>query len=195
MFHLICILAGLAVLGASPAIPPELTALQGTYTGQWTLFGINAEGEVVRKTAWTDKLVTGSVQLLPDRMFVSWVNEQTFEGTQRPPTKVEGKEGFFLRNGKLGDGYIEMFGQTLRLIRLSDNTASYVAPATPPELAMLGFPKGATGQHVLVKVTTTEQGQPTHRVSRITTASYTDAQGNPRTVQFVSLRGYHRKQP
>jgi hypothetical protein len=81
------------------------------------------------------------------------------------------------------------------MVKLGDNVWSYAAPAAGQELIRLGFPKGASGQHVLVKVITKEQGIETHRISRVTTVSWKDKEGKEQTLQFVSLQGYHKRQP
>jgi hypothetical protein len=77
-------------------VPGEVRALEGTYTGSWTMFGIDDEGKIVKKMAWTDLLKTDSATVESDRAYVTWVNEQTLDGAQGPPRKVQGKEGYFL---------------------------------------------------------------------------------------------------
>jgi len=44
---------------------------------------------------------------------------------------------------------------------------------------------------MLVKVITKEQGVEAHRISRVTTVTWRDADGNERGVQYVSLQGWH----
>jgi hypothetical protein len=88
-----------------------------------------------------------------------------------------------------------MFGQVTRMVRLADNVWSYATPAQARELAMLGFPEGASGQHVQVKVVTTERGIETHRISRLSTVTWTDKAGKEHVLQFVSLQGHHQRQP
>ncbi|MBX9584480.1 MAG: hypothetical protein K2X87_29620 [Gemmataceae bacterium] len=177
-------------------VPKEVRALAGTYTGAWALYGIDAKGEVVKKMAWTDTMTAADPEVKGDRAQVSTVDEMAFEGAKGPPFKVPGKEGYFLtKDGKLGDYFIETFGQVQRLVKLADNVWTAAAPAAEQELTRLGFPKGAAGQHVLVKVVTREAGVETHRISRVTMASWTDQDGKERTVQFVSLRGHHKRKP
>ncbi|MBI3409720.1 MAG: hypothetical protein HY040_15370 [Planctomycetes bacterium] len=177
-------------------VPKEVRALEGTYTGAWTMFGINDKGDVIKRAAWTDILKAGGAEVKGGRAYVTWVNEQAFEGAKGPPRKVEGKEGYLLtKEGALGEYFVEMFGQATRMTRLADNVWSYASPAAAQELSALGFPKGATGQHVLVKVMTKEQGVETHRISRVTTVTWTDKEGKERVVQFVSLQGHHKRQP
>jgi hypothetical protein len=183
-----------AVAGDARAVPEELRALAGTYAGVWAMYGVDAQGAVVERMAWTDTMRAENPKVEGGRAFLTTVDEMVFEGGVAPPYRVEGREGFFLdAEGRSGDGFIETFGQVVRLIKLSDNAWSYVAPAAAGELGMLGFPAGAEGNHVLVKVLTREAGVETHRISRVTTVRWTDAAGAERWTQFVSLQGYHKR--
>jgi hypothetical protein len=96
VFYLWSILA--ALYGASNAahgrpwpeapIPKEVAALQGAYTGSWTSFGIDAQGQVVRRMAWTDTMKAQSPVREASRAYVATVDEMRFEG--RPtPMKVD----------------------------------------------------------------------------------------------------------
>ncbi len=67
-------------------------------------------------------------------------------------------------------------------------------PATPQELAQLGFSKIISGQHVIVKIINHEEGKETHRISRVTTVNWRDAEGKERWIQYVSLQGFHKRQ-
>jgi hypothetical protein len=177
-------------------IPREVRALQGTYTGAWTMYGIDDKGEVVKQMAWTDTMKAAPPEVKGGRAYVPTTDEMTFGGAKGPPFKVEGKEGYYLTPaGRPGDYFIETYGQVHRLAKLGANAWSYAAPAAEQELARLGFPKGASGQHVVVKVVTTEQGVETHRISRVTTVSWKDKGDRERTLQFVSPQGFHKRQP
>jgi len=180
--------------GSEAPIPKEVAALQGTYTGSWTSFGIDAQGQVVRRMAWTDSMKAQLPVREGGRAYVATVDEMRIEG--RPtPMKVEGKEGYFLNpDGKLGDYFIETFGQVYRMHRLSDEVWSYTVAAQPQELVQLGFPKGASGRHVVVKVINQEAGAETHRITRVTTVNWKDGDGKERWIQYVSLQGFHRRQ-
>jgi hypothetical protein len=181
---------------ASGEVPKEVRALAGTYTGAWTMYGIDEKGEVVKRMTWTDTMKADSPEVKGERAYVATADEMTFEGAKGPPLKVEGKEGYYLKKGGgLGDYFIETRGQVHRLAKLGDNVWTYAAPAAEQELARLGFPKGTSGQHVVVKVVTTEQGAETHRISRVTTVRWKDKDGKENALQFVSLQGYHKRQP
>ncbi len=194
-----CLVAAaiLPVAAAEPkADPPkEVRALEGTYTGAWTMYGIDEKGEVVKRTTWTDTLKATGAEVKGDRAFVTWTCEQVFDGAKGPPRKSEGKEGFFLnKDGTVGENYLEMFGQTTRVLKLSDNAWGYATTAAPQELTALGFPKGATGEHVLVKMVTNEKGVETHHITRVTTATWMEKDGKDRVTQFVSMKGYHKRE-
>jgi hypothetical protein len=175
--------------------PKAVCQLVGTYTGSWTMFGIDEKDEVVKRMAWSDTIKAEKPEVKGERAFVTTSDQMTFEGGKIPPFKVQGKEGYFLKkDGGLGDYFIETFGQTNRMVKVGDNVWSYTTPAAAQELGRLGFPKGSSGQHVLVKVVTKEQGVETHRISRLTTVSWKDKEGKERWLQFVSLQGFHKRQ-
>ena len=91
-------------------IPKEVRALEGTYTGAWTMYGIDEKGDVVKRTTWTDTLKAGSAEVKDGRAFVAWSCEQVFDGGKGPTRKSEGKEGFFLkRDGTLDQLYLRWF--------------------------------------------------------------------------------------
>lgn len=176
-------------------VPKEVRALEGTYTGSWTMYGINDKGEVVKRAAWTDTMRATGAAIKGNQALVTTVDEMTFEGGRIPPRKYSGTEGYYLKaDGALGDYFIESQGQTQRMVRVSDTVWSYAYTASAQELAQLGCPKGATGQQVLVKVVTNEGGAETHRISRLTTVSWKDKDGKDQALQFISLAGYHKHQ-
>jgi hypothetical protein len=136
-------------------VPKAVRALEGTYSGAWTMYGIDEKGEVVKRMAWTDTMTAGRSEVTADRAYVATTDEMTFEGSKGPPLKAEGKEGYYLtKDGEVGDYFIETYGQVHRPAKLGDSVWSYAAPAADRELAQLGFPKGASGQHVVVKLVT-----------------------------------------
>jgi hypothetical protein len=38
------------------AVPKEVRALEGAYTGSWAMYGIDDKGAVVKRMAWTDTM-------------------------------------------------------------------------------------------------------------------------------------------
>ncbi len=176
-------------------IPKEVSDVTGTYTGSWTSYALDANGQVVKQAAWTDTMKAENPVVEKNRAFVTTTDEMTFEGGRIPPIKVPGREGYTLNtDGSLNEYFIETYGQTFKMQKLSDNVWAYTVSATPQELARLGAGNAVSAQHVLVKVITFEQGVETHNISRLTTVRWKDASGREHTTQFVSLQGQHKRQ-
>ena len=128
------------------------------------------------------------------RAFVTTLDEMTYAGRPGSPVLLPGKEGYRLRpGGGLGAYFIESGGQSFEVEKLSELVWAYTTPATPQELTRLGFPQGASARHVVVKVAGNARGVQTHRISRLTTATWIDSNGHERTLQFISLQGVHRR--
>jgi hypothetical protein len=176
-------------------VPPEVNAIAGTYTGAWTVYGLDEKGQAVKRVGWTDVIRAENAVVKGDRAYVTITDEMTFEGGRIPPRKTQGTEGYLLnKDGSLGDYFFETSGQVYRFQKLAKDTWAYIVPADPRELAQLGFSNVVSGQHVLIKVLTSEQGIETHRISRVTTVNWKDAEGKERWTQFVSLQGFHKRQ-
>lgn len=174
-------------------VPAEVQAIVGSFTGSWTSYTVNEKGEVVKQAAWTDVIKAEKPTMEANRAFAETTDEMTFEGGRIPPQKIVGKEGYLLnKDGSLGDYFVEMFGQTIPMKRLSENTWAYSVPGNKREFQALGD-KFISATHVLVKTTIMDQGVETHSISRITTLKWKDAEGKERLTQFVSLQGQHRK--
>lgn len=181
--------------GGAEQVPAEVRVLEGSYSGSWTMFGIDRSGQVVKRMSWADTMNASGARVDGGRAYVTTVDEMRFEGVNAPPVRVEGKEGYLLnREGAPGDYFIEAGGEVHRMVRVGEGVWSYTARAGAEELARLGFPAGASGQHALVKVITSEQGVETHRISRLSTVSWKDADGKEQWLQFVSLQGFHRRE-
>lgn len=179
----------------STQIPKVVKDLAGTYTGSWTSYGLDANGEVIKQAAWTDTLKAENPLVEKSRAFVTTSDEMIFEGGRIPPMKVSGKEGYLLKSdGSLGEYFIETYGQTYKMQTLGENVFAYSVPAAPQELARLGAANVQSAQHTLIKVLTFEQGVETHNISRLTTVRWKDASGKERTTQFISLQGRHQRQ-
>lgn len=181
------------VAAGAADVPDQLKNLSGEWKGEWVMSGPGAEGKIVKKFAWTDVMTVGAVKKEKDRVFVSTVDRMNF-GEGIPPREVIGIEAYYLNaDGSLGDYFFENYGQVHRMRPLAKGVWAYTLPAGEKELAMLGFTNVISATHVMVKVETKEEGKECHRISRITTVNWKDAQGKAQWIQFVSLKGMHRK--
>lgn len=175
-------------------VPPQVEKLLGKWVGEWQMWRVDAAGAVVPGMKWHDTMIASEPTRAPGRLFIKTVDEMTFDGVVGSPRTFTGTEGWYLNDdGTLGAHYVESFGRESRMVPLRADCESAIDDVPPQELAQMGFPKGATGTHVLVKVVVAETGGETHRITRITTARWPTADGSERHLQFVSLQGWHRK--
>ena len=181
--------------GSSQVVPKAVRDLEGTYVGSWTLFGINEEGQVVKLASWTDTIKAENPQMDAEQAYVLTTTEMVFDGSDAPPVQFTGKEGYFLMpDGSLGDYFIETFGQISKSTQLGENVWISATPVSAEELASYRLPNDSSGQHVLVKVVTSEERIEIHRITRVTTVTWTDQAGQERSIQFLSLQGFHQRQ-
>jgi len=177
----------------NPEVPEAVKHLVGTYSGSWTMYGVDDKGGVVEKMKWTDVMEAKDPQIKDGRAFVSTLDKMEFGGGV-PTQQMAGTEGYFLqKDGSLGDYYFENHGQVVKMTRIGEKTWVYTMPAHAGRLAFLGFQNVVAGRHVLVKEITEEEGMECHRISRLTTVNWKDQEGRSRWLQFVSLQGVHRR--
>lgn len=185
----------LVATGTDPVVPQAVHDLAGTYVGAWTLFGLDEARQVVQLAAWTDTIQAENPQRDEQQAYVLTTTEMVFAGSEAPAMTFTGKEGYFLRpDGSLGDYFVETFGQITTSTQVGENLWISVTPASAEDLASYLLPNDASGQHVLVKVVTSEAGVEIHRITRVTTVTWTDQAGQERSIQFVSLQGFHQRQ-
>jgi hypothetical protein len=175
-------------------VPPQVGKLLGKWVGEWQMWRVDATGAVVPAMKWHDTMIASEPTRTADRLFFKTVDQMTVDGVPSSPRTFSGTEGWYLNDdGTLGAHYVESFGRESRMVALRADCESSIDDVSPQELAQLGLPKGATGTHVLVKVVGDDPEGETHRITRITTARWPNADGGERHLQFVSLQGWHRK--
>ena len=58
--------------GQAIGVPKEVRALEGTYTGAWTMYGIDGKGDIVKRMAWTDTMKAVNSEIQGDRAFCQY---------------------------------------------------------------------------------------------------------------------------
>jgi hypothetical protein len=181
--------------GSSHVVPQAVRDLEGNYVGSWTVFGIDEAGQGVKLVSWTDTIQAENPQIDGEQAYVLTTGEMVFDSSNLPPMKIAGKEGYFLLpDGSLGGYFVETNGQLSKRTQLSENVWISVTPASAQDLTSYRLPNVSSGQHILNKVVTSDEGMEIHRITRVTTVNWTDPAGQERSTQFVSLQGFHQRQ-
>lgn len=168
----------------------------GTYTGNWTMYGIES-GIIVEKAAWTDVLTAGNPKLGNGRAYVDVSDVMTFQdGSVRTSNFLEG----YLENSDktAGERFYEIHGNIMKFKKLTDNDWTYHSVPDLGELWFLGFtsPQNViSSSHVTTKSTTYEGVIDTDHVTRVTTVQWSGDDGSIKSIQFVSMKGEHRRNP
>lgn len=180
---------------AAHVIPQAVHDLAGNYAGSWTLYGIDEAGQVVKLMSWTDTIQADNPHVEGEQAYVLTTGEMVFDDSNILPMKIAGREGYFLLpDGSLGDYFVDTNGQVSKSHQLGDNVWISVTPVSPQDLASYRLPGVSSGQHIMNKVVTSEEGVEIHRITRVTTVTWTDQAGQERSTQFVSLQGSHQRQ-
>lgn len=176
-------------------VPQAVRDMAGNFAGSWTMFGLDEEGQAVKVVSWTDTVQAENPQIDGDRAYVLVTDEMVYEDNNIPPMQLTWNEGYFLMpDGTLGDQFVESYGQITKFNQLRENVWITVTPVSPQELENYRLPNISSGQHIMNKVVTRDEGLETHRITRVTTVNWTDPAGQERSTQFVSLQGVHQRQ-
>ena len=181
--------------GSSQVVPKAVRDLEGTYVGSWTLFGIDEESKVVELASWTDTIKAENPQMDDEQAYVLTTSEMVFDGSDAPPVTFTGREGYYLMpDGSLGDYFVETFGQVTKSTELGDNVWISVTPASAEDLASYLFRMIPLVSMSLLRWLPAKKGVEIHRITRVTTVTWTDQAGQDRSIQFVSIQGFHKRQ-
>lgn len=125
-------------------VPKEVRALEGTYTGSWTMYGVNDKGEVVKRAAWTDTMRATGAQIKGNRALVTTIDEMVFEGGRIPPREYSGTEGYYLKaDGALGDYFIESQGANAAYGPRQRHGLELCIYRGGPGIGTVGIPQGS----------------------------------------------------
>jgi len=61
-------------------VPKAVRALEGQYSGAWVMYGINEQGEVVKRFGWTDTMKTTGAAVSGDRAYVTGSTTRVSKG-------------------------------------------------------------------------------------------------------------------
>ena len=188
------LLAGCTHVAAASPATDSLQQLQGTYTGSWDFFAVDAAGNVTKTYSASDTATTAAPQKAADRVFVTVHDVMKLPGREMP---VDFHEGYLLKkDGSAGDRFFEMYGQTVVEKPIGDRAWAYQQPVAPQELDQLGF-KGLevlAAMHSTVKTERVQGHTETQLVTRLTTVHWKTTDGAVKSIQFVSMSGTHTRE-
>lgn len=184
-----------AALTQAEPMAAKLASIAGTYEGEWTLFGVDAEGAARVVAHWADTVTLSFEPTVePDRAYLTVHDTLTF-GADAPPRTMTFKEGFLVgEGGTVGDRFFEIPGSPPVVEKeIAPGVYTFAQDEAGPDLASLGFTNAQTGRHVTVKVVSRDGDIEIEDISRVTTVRWRDASGTDRTTQMVTMKGFHRR--
>lgn len=175
----------------------EATAkLVGTYKGEWSVFAMDANGQIFEKSKWVDVLVEENAKDDLERPTVEATNTITFPNGQMIVSRF--LEGFYTdENGLAGDRYTINHDVITTYTALDGETWVFQYRLSEPEMEWFGFdPKAVTSaSHVIVRSRTyAADRKETYNVTRLTAVQWHAKDGQERFIQFVSMKGFHRRE-
>lgn len=187
-----------------PDAPPPATvhptpleaasALVGAYSGSWEAFGLDANGDVVSKSTWTDEVVAANPVVTKDRAYVTVTDTLSISGGGMFAVNFE--EGFLLApDGGVGDHYFTYQGTDVIERPIGAFTYAYETEVSSYDLPQIGIAAEDVvwAKHATTRVVTRAEGVDTDWITRVTTIQWKDAQAKVQGKQFVSMRGTHTR--
>ncbi len=176
--------------------------LLGSYVGEWSLFGVDGNGQPVLVHKWTDNLEVITVEDLGERVAVTAVDRLDFGNFQG---MVTFREGYLkLPDGGCGQRFMEVGGQMIMQTEVSPGVMVYPVSLADAELKSMGLDasKQQCLQHLGVRVVDGD----TEFVTRLTfivggdrepqseSGSASASASAPEKITVVpTLQGYHRR--
>lgn len=175
----------------------EATAkLVGTYKGEWTVFALDANGQIFEKSKWVDTLIEENPQNDGERPTVDAIDTITFPNGKIIVSRFQ--EGFYTNSeGQAGDRYTINHDVITTYTSLDPETWVFQYRLSDAEMQWFGFEPSlvTTASHVIVRSRTyAADGKETYNVTRLTAVQWHDKDGQERFIQFVSMKGYHRRE-
>ncbi|MDP6032729.1 MAG: hypothetical protein QGI00_11705 [Candidatus Marinimicrobia bacterium] len=173
------------------SIETELNKISGEFVGEWNLFQYS-NGEIIKAASWIDTLTATNPVINDTIAYVTVKSTMTFDNSHIPPYKMEFEEGFELLDGNIVNHFFNVMGTKAIESNITENTYVIAQPISTFELNQLGFSSAIEAYHTTLKVIVIVDGVELHKVTRISTVVWESKKGNE-SVQFVSLKGYHKR--
>jgi len=184
----------------APAAPGALGFVQerlvGTYTGEWTMFGLDADDKAQAAQNFTDSVTASNPRIENGRAIVD-VAATMDMGGGGPPFQLAFIEGVIVgENGARGDYFVELQGNVQMYKEVKPNVWETESPLNPRDYQAMA---NVTAENVIggwkrsTKVVSWVDGSERHDITVLTHVEYTNAAGKTITVEFTSMVGFHQK--
>jgi len=169
--------------------------LVGNYTGQWNLFGLDANDKVVPGQTFTDTITARNPRIEENRAIVDIVASMDMGGDK--PFEMAFIEGVEVgENGARGAYFVEIHGHALSYEEVKPGVWQNDSPLTPQDYAAMA---NVTAENVVsgtkrtTKVVTVADGLERHEITSVIRLEYKGADGTPITVEYTAMTGHHQQ--
>jgi len=173
-------------------IESEINLLAGEFSGNYTSYIVNAEGEVIESINAQETLSTGDPVINDSIAYVIVNCVRDLGEPNIPPQYIELKQGFHIKDGEI-TGYFSIWpGGESKQEKVSDNTYVYAQPISSFMLRGLGFTNAISGTSITIKVIVMVNGVETQKITKHSTVVL-EENGTERIFQFISLVAYRQR--
>ena len=115
-----------------------------------------------------------------------------FDNSNIPPYKMQFKEGYKILDNKILYHFFNIMGSEFIEHKINDHTYVISQEISPFEIKQMGIESATKATHTTVKETINFNGEETHKISVISTIVWIE-NSEEKNIQFVSLKGHHKK--
>lgn len=169
--------------------------LVGTFTGSWTIAMLGPDDKSAPGLQFTDRVVGSNARIDGDRAIVDVTTRMDMGRGE--PMELSFIEGVKIEEGgKRGVYFVEMQGQVTTYEEVEPGTWQSDAPLTEQDYAMM---VNVTADNVVegnkrtVKVVKITDGLERHDITATVTVKYTNASGEPVSVEYTAMTGHHQQ--
>ena len=189
-----------ALVEVTPEADPEALRyvkdrLVGSYTGEWNLFGLDANDKAVPGQTFTDTVTAKNPRIEKNRAIVDVASSMDMGGDK--PFEMAFIEGVEVgENGARGAYFVEIHGHALTYEEVKPRVWQNNSPLTPQDYAAMANVTAETvvsGNKRTTKVVTVTAGLERHEITSVIRVEYKGADGTPVTIEYTAMSGYHQQ--
>ena len=169
--------------------------LVGHYSGQWELFGLDANDQVIPIQRFTDTVAASQPRVENNRAIVDVKSSMDMGGEQ--PFDMAFIEGVEIEeDGTRGLYFVEIHGQKTIYKEIEPGVWQSETPLSPQDMAGIVnvTPENLVkGTKTTTKVVSHPDGQERHDITTVTYVEYANPGGQTIAKEFTSMKGFHQR--